>query len=318
MSALGLAAGAAGGLASLAAFALASLAGIPAPTTPSPLAVAAIPPAMLTRYVAAAGGCPGLDWTVLAAVGAVESDHGQSTAPGVASGANSAGAEGPMQFLAATFAAYDHPVPADPVPTPPTGAAPPSPYDATDAIYAAARYLCSLGVASDPADALVAYNCGNPGPACQAASAGYAAQVLATAAAYTALGPATGAGVGAGVAAAAALSALGTPYVWGGASPAGFDCSGLAQWAYARAGIALPRTAQAQYDAGPALPAGQAPAPGDLVFFGAGVGEVSHVGIVVGPGVMIDAPHPGALVRLDPITGFTPAYLGATDPGAAR
>jgi hypothetical protein len=105
--------------------------------TPSP-AAAAIPPAMLALYEEAAATCPGLPWTVLAAIGTIESDNGTSNLPGVHSGANAAGAEGPMQFEPATFAAYDEPVP-------PSGADPPSPYDATDAVYAASRMLCANG-----------------------------------------------------------------------------------------------------------------------------------------------------------------------------
>jgi hypothetical protein len=72
--------------------------------TPTAAATASIPPAMLTLYQEAATTCPGLAWTVLAAIGTIESDNGQSTLPGVHSGANSAGAEGPMQFEPATFA----------------------------------------------------------------------------------------------------------------------------------------------------------------------------------------------------------------------
>src|SRR5580698_1357061 len=79
--------------------------------TASSAATAAIPAAMLTLYQNAATTCPGLPWTILAAIGTIESDNGQSTLTGVHSGANSAGAEGPMQFEPATFAAYDQPVP---------------------------------------------------------------------------------------------------------------------------------------------------------------------------------------------------------------
>ena len=114
----------------------------------------ALPPAaMLGLYVsAAAGTCAGLPWSVLAAVGTVESDNGQSGAPGVRSGANGAGAEGPMQFEPATFAAYARPVP-------PGGARPPSPYDPVDAVWAAARMLCADGAADgDLPDAVFAYN----------------------------------------------------------------------------------------------------------------------------------------------------------------
>ncbi len=69
----------------------------------STAATATIPPAMLALYQKAAVTCPGLPWTVLAAIGTVESDNGQSNLPGVHSGANAAGAEGPMQFEPATF-----------------------------------------------------------------------------------------------------------------------------------------------------------------------------------------------------------------------
>ncbi|MGH8987419.1 MAG: lytic transglycosylase domain-containing protein, partial [Acidimicrobiales bacterium] len=94
--------------------------------------------ASLLDYQQAASTCPGLPWTVLAAIGTVESNNGTSTLPGVQSGANSAGAEGPMQFEPATFAEYDTPIP-------PGGADPPSPYDQLDADYAAARDLCANG-----------------------------------------------------------------------------------------------------------------------------------------------------------------------------
>ncbi|HEY3810448.1 MAG TPA: transglycosylase SLT domain-containing protein, partial [Acidimicrobiales bacterium] len=110
-------------------------------STPSATATNNIPAAMLTLYQEAAATCPGLPWTVLAAIGTVESGNGTSNLPGVHSGANSAGAEGPMQFEPATFAAYDAPVP-------PGGANPPSPYDPTDAVYAAARMLCANGAAN--------------------------------------------------------------------------------------------------------------------------------------------------------------------------
>jgi len=76
---------------------------------PSASALSDIPADYLALYQAAALSCPGLDWSVLAAIGKVETDHGRSTLPGIHSGHNSAGAEGPMQFLPATFAGYDHP-----------------------------------------------------------------------------------------------------------------------------------------------------------------------------------------------------------------
>ena len=115
-----------------------------------------------------------------------------------------------------------------------------------------------------------------------------------------------------------ALSQQGVLYVWGGESPAGYDCSGLVQAAYRAAGINLPRVAQEQFDAGPHLPANAQLQAGDLVFFGYSPGEVEHVGIVMRPGVMVDAPYPGTVVRTDsfPVPRSAKSYLGATRPAA--
>jgi membrane-bound lytic murein transglycosylase B len=101
----------------------------------------------LADYQVAAATCPGLSWSVLAGIGEVESDHGQSNAPGVHSGANPFGAEGPMQFLPGTFREY-------------AVGANPSPYDMADATLAAARLLCANGGA-DPSTlraAIFGYN----------------------------------------------------------------------------------------------------------------------------------------------------------------
>jgi len=84
---------------------------------------------------------------------------------------NSAGAVGVAQFLRGTFVEYDHPVP-------PGGISPPTRRDPVDEVYAEARYLCSLGVTTNPFDAFIAYNCGDTGPACVAASSGYADNIL--------------------------------------------------------------------------------------------------------------------------------------------
>ncbi|MFE8947710.1 NlpC/P60 family protein [Streptomyces sp. NPDC007856] len=109
---------------------------------------------------------------------------------------------------------------------------------------------------------------------------------------------------------------LGTPYLWGGEGSAEqggrFDCSGLTQAAYAKVGIALPRVANDQYNAGP-HPSRDQLLPGDLVFFSTDPSDsraIHHVGIYVGGGYMIDAPRTGAVIRFDPID--TRDYFGAT------
>ncbi|MEZ3178456.1 C40 family peptidase [Streptomyces pimonensis] len=96
---------------------------------------------------------------------------------------------------------------------------------------------------------------------------------------------------------AAARSALGKPYVWGAEGPSSFDCSGLTQWSYAQAGVALPRTSQAQRYAGRQVPLSAA-RPGDLVVYRS---DASHVGMYAGNGQVIHAPYPGAPVRYDPV-----------------
>jgi cell wall-associated NlpC family hydrolase len=290
--------------------------GTATPSVPTAAGSHAMPPTMLVLYQGAAATCPGLPWTVLAAIGTLESDNGQSSLPGVHSGTNAAGAEGPMQFEPGTFAAYDQPVP-------PGGTAPPSPYDAVDAVYAAARLLCANGAArgADLSGAVYAYN----------HSEAYVAQVLALAqslsesASPTTTLSGTVTDMAGSVAVAWALAQIGTPYVWGGESTGvGFDCSGLVQAAYRVAGVSLPRVAQAQHDTTPPVPAASPLAPGDLVFFGSGPGGIDHVGLFVGlvggRPVMVDAPHTGADVRAEyfPSTLGAPfgslIYVGATRP----
>lgn len=94
---------------------------------------------------------------------------------------------------------------------------------------------------------------------------------------------------------------LGVPYVWGGTSPSGFDCSGLVQYVFNQIGIHLPRTSYAQGAAGQRIPASAAQ-PGDLVYYG------GHIGIYVGGGKMIHAPKPGESVKVAKVWG-SPSYV---------
>ncbi len=110
-------------------------------------------------------------------------------------------------------------------------------------------------------------------------------------------------GAGHPQAASIALQYLGVPYVWGGASPSGFDCSGLVMYVYAQLGISLPHYTVAQWNATEPI---SSPAPGDLVFFN-GLG---HVGIYIGGGKFVNAPHTGSVVRIDSMSGFG-GYDGA-------
>ena len=278
--------------------------------------VADIPAHYLTLYRDAAATCPGLHWSVLAALGMIESNHGQSTLPGVHSGANPSGAKGPMQFLQRTFDAVTarHPIP-------PGGATPPSAYNPHDAVYAAAAYLCDNGARDNRnlTGAIYTYNHDHA----------FVTKVLATARAYDQTTPHLPAPVSfsqpilhsvvadhresAALAAVAfARAQLGKPYVWGGNGNPGYDCSGLTKAAYAAAGITLPRTAQTQYNHGPRLPAGAAPQPGDLLFFGT-PRRIHHVGISLGGTLMINSPTFGQTVRIQDYRRFR-SYAGASRP----
>jgi cell wall-associated NlpC family hydrolase len=113
--------------------------------------------------------------------------------------------------------------------------------------------------------------------------------------------PPSNASAGAAAAISYAEAQLGKPYEWGGAGPNAFDCSGLTMQAYAAAGKHLPHFSQAQYvaTAGASLPINQGFSfpLGSLVFFGSSIGTIDHVGIVVGPDMMIEAPHTGDVVK---------------------
>lgn len=270
-------------------------------------ALAGVPGEYL-RLFQAAGVAYQVPWQILAGIGKVECDDGQDPAPAcnTPGAVNYAGAGGPMQFIASTWQQYGVSV----------GGGPPDRWNATDAIYTAARYLKANGAPTEIQRAIYAYN----------HSAEYVDEVLAWASAYEREANAAVPTASSGVtdrALAFALAARGTPYVWGGESPAGYDCSGLVQAAYRAAGVALPRTAQEQFDAGPHLPPGAQLQPGDLVFFGGGQGDITHVGIVLSAdGEMVDAPHTGVVVRVESFPTVPGSaygqdiYVGATRPAA--
>lgn len=280
-------------------------------STPSPAARADIPPELLVLYQRAASDCPGLDWSTLAAIGKVETDHGRARLPGVSSGENFAGAGGLMQFEQSTFEAVAarHRLPAG-------GATPPSRYDPSDAINAASYYLCDSGAARDLHAAIFAYN----------HSDAYVNQVLTQAARYRDDTP-SGSGDCRTIQAASAVAVqaisfacaqLGQPYVWGGNGPSsgGWDCSGLVQAAYASAGIRLPRITYDQVHIGPRIPEDQL-APGDLIFYANHTDGVHHVALYLGAGKIVHAPDVGKPVQVSNYRYRGDDYYEATRPSAA-
>ena len=265
---------------------------------PAGTAIAGVPPQYLMWYMDAAQTCPGLPWSVLAGIGEVESGHGRSALPGVRSGANSAGAEGPMQFEPATFSQYaagpDRPL---------------SPYDPADAIFTAAAALCAQGArGGSPAgieQAVFAYN----------HAQWYVTEVMSWAARY--------AGQPASTVAAAAIAfakaQLGKPYQWGAAGPDSYDCSGLVYAAYAAAGVHIARTTYQWQQDGPVVPLTQIQ-PGDLLFSAGSdgtPGNPGHVVMYLGGGKVIQAPQAGQDVQTGPaglagvVVATRPAGLAA-------
>lgn len=265
------------------------------------------PGSVPAEYVAAlqkaAADCPSISAPLLAAQIQVESGWNPAAV-------SPAGAEGLSQFLPGTWAVHGLDGDGD-------GVA--DPFDAYDAITSQAAYDCELAdaVAGVPGDdrtglMLAAYNAG---PGAVLAFGGvppypetvaYVSRIEALVPVYSATSPGGPPGPGTGGAAGAALAAaetmIGTPYVWGGDEPGGFDCSGLTSWAYAQAGVTIPRTSQAQQAF--AVPVAD-PQPGDLVFFGT---PATHVGMYLGGGQMLDAPHTGALVRVEAVWDTVSGY----------
>jgi cell wall-associated NlpC family hydrolase len=289
-------------------------------TAPSAVALSEIPSDLLPVYMSAASTCPGLPWQVLAAIGWVESHHAGGRAdpatgdvrppivgpaldgthgfraiPDQSQPDGWAHALGPMQFLSTTWR-----VTATLAPDRPPGALP-DVNNAWDAIYSAASYLCAgQDHLNDVKTAVLRYN----------RSDAYVGEVITKAAAYgldsqspVAIELVTGS---ADAVVAAAMTQLDVPYVWGGETPGvGFDCSGLVQWSYSQAGIAVPRTTQQQVLIGMPVSLDDMRA-GDLIFTrgydGGVVIDFGHVGIYAGGGAEIVAPHTGAVVRLQTVS----------------
>jgi len=114
--------------------------------------------------------------------------------------------------------------------------------------------------------------------------------------ARSALGDAKPASGRAGAAFQAAQTKIGTPYVYGASGPSSFDCSGLTSWAYAQAGVSIPRTSQEQANIGTRIYSQSDLQVGDLVFF---FGDLHHVGLYAGNGQILHAPRTGTVVRYE-------------------
>jgi cell wall-associated NlpC family hydrolase len=273
-------------------------------------------PANYLEFYKRAGQRYGIPWNVLAGIGSAETDHGRSTLPGSRSGENSAGAGGPMQFLADTWRSFG---------VDGNGDGKKDRYDPADAIAGAANYLKHSGAPDRMRSAIFTYN----------HSVQYVNTVLARAKQYAsggfdvvqANGPTCADMNGAPLAPNAvaaqvitfAKAQLGKPYVYGAVGPNSFDCSGLTSQAYKSAGVTIPRLSDAQYWWGASVPRGQEQ-PGDLVYFEylPGHSGPGHVGIVYNPsrGIMIVAPHTGDVVKFQNYKTYPGGAVGFTRPTA--
>ena len=281
----------------------------------------------------------GVPWTILAGIGTVESDNGQTTLSGVHSGNNGFGAAGPMQIGIGGAAgntwggAPVHPASekVSGVATDEDGDGIASVYDPADAIAGAAKYLVAAGVQTNPSAAIFSYNhlqsyvesvlyyagqyaggsfsvvsASLPSSSSVAGCTGSSSTTLANVAAPT---------QAVSTAISYAQDQIGKPYLWGGTGPDAFDCSGLVMMAYRSAGIDIARTSEDQWATETHVSASQVQ-PGDLVFFAGADGTVTdpgHVGLVIGNGKMIEAYATGFPIRIATYgTGTSPA--GDQDP----
>lgn len=281
-----------------------------------------VPPQYMPYYRAAEAKY-GIPWHTLAAIHFVETTF--STHPSMTS---YVGAIGHMQFMPRTWLGWSYKggnqtglgnisgIPKDVLMNPATikkhggygvdanGDGKADPWDVEDAIFSAANYLQKNGYASSPRTAVYHYN----------HSEEYINKVLSLSEEYKSAAtyqPSTGVAGGqqfndpnfngsdlASIAINEAYKYLGYPYKWGGASPStSFDCSGITQWSFKKAGISLPRVSRDQYKATKPISASEAKA-GDLVFFVGykGSSYITHVGMYIGGGKMLSAQNAGLVV----------------------
>jgi len=290
---------------------------------PAPAPRAKSIPANYLSWYQKVGNQYGVPWTILAGIGTVESDNGQSTLPGVSSGENAFGAAGPMQIGIGGAAGNVwgglpvHPASevVDGVATDEDGGPDASVYDPADAIAGAAKYLLAAGIQTNPSAAIFSYN----------HLQSYVESVLYYAGAYaggnftvvsadlpsssTVAGCATtSTGISSidspnevvATAIGYAEDQIGKPYLFGGTGPDAFDCSGLVMMAYRAAGVDIERTSEQQWATETRVPASEVQ-PGDLVFFAGSDGTPTspgHVGLVIGNGEMIEAYANGFPIRV--------------------
>nr|WSZ15602.1 bifunctional lytic transglycosylase/C40 family peptidase [Streptomyces canus] len=278
-------------------------------------------PSQYKSLIQAAGStCPAVTPNLLAALLTQESNFNPKAR-------SQAGAEGIAQFMPSTWEA--HGIDAN-------GDGKRNVMDPEDAIPSAGEYLCSIAkeVKDVPGDQqsnmLAAYNAGGGAVRKYGGVPPYKetqnyVQSIEALAKQPSGGKTTTTDQGV-TALNAAYEMLGTPYSWGGGnangpstgsccspmgrsgeSITGFDCSGLTLYAYAKAGISLPRTAAQQYAASEPVKPEDA-LPGDLVFYGKTASGIHHVGLYIGGGYMLNAPRPGTKVRIDPLDTMTDLY----------
>lgn len=282
-----------------------------------------VPAEYKTLIEDAGNTCPAVSPNLLAALLKQESNFGpKRTSP--------AGAQGIAQFMPSTWetSGIDG-----------NGDGKRDVWDPEDAIPSSAKYLCAVAeeVKDVPGDKqsnmLAAYNAGSHavrqagGVPPFKETQNYVRSI--TALASQPSGGTTTTAEKAATAVNTAQQMIGTPYSWGGGNASGpstgiccspkgrsgkeitgFDCSGLTLYAYAKAGISLPRTAAQQYAASEPVKPGKA-RPGDLVFYGDSPASIHHVGIYIGGGWMIDAPRPGTKVSYSPLDSMTDLYAFA-------